>query len=495
MTCRPSLRIRLWLATIILAALAIVAAAIAVYGLSRTQALATEAMAAQRRIEVYGAYSSRVNNWMLAWLRQGNNPPDAAGITAILDNMDQLVAEDVAAAITEKGATRRASQSVTPARLRGLFGQLQDALQATPPGNPAGEAAIAFYAAQAPNVVTQQIDQEARRRDRALEAMDRLRQPLLWAAIGIGVATVLVLISIYFFVFRPLFTRLAQATRAAEVMAMDQFPGSAGGHDELGLMFARLRQMAARISRRHARLETIVDERTVSLSEANKRLADIDTNRRRFFADVGHELRTPLTVIMGEAELGARSDDPELRASFRTIMTRAQRLFRRIEDILRIARSESGQLELVREAVRLEPVVMTALADMTPMLRRAGVSTHHDLKDLIVTGDSDWVRQVISGLLENAAKYAGKGALVHITIMQSGQMAQVDIRDNGPGVPLALQNQIFDRFTRGGAHVSGFGVGLALARWIIEALEGTLEILPADRGLHLRLSLPIGGQD
>lgn len=494
MTCRPSLRIRLWLAALILAALAMTAAAIAVYGLSRTQALATEAMAAQRRIEAYGVYSSRVNDWMLAWLRQENSTPAPEGVMASLGNMDQLISEDVSAASTEEEATRRARQSITPARLRGLFGQLEKTFEATPPGTPAGEAAIAFYAAQAPVVVAQQVDQEMRRRDLALTAMDGLRGPLLGAAIGIGIAVILVLAALYFFVLHPLFARLKQATQAAEEMVMGQVPVGAGGHDELGLMFARLRQMAARISRRYTRLESIVSERTSSLSEANERLAHIDANRRRFFADVGHELRTPLTVIMGEAELGAANDDPELRASFATIQTRAQRLFRRIEDILRIARSESGQLELNREQVLLEPIIMAALADMTPVLRRADIKVSHKIPGLMVTGDSDWLRQVFAGLLENAAKYAGRSASVQIIAEQTGELVQIDFMDDGPGVSPQLQDQIFDRFIRGGGNGSGFGVGLALARWIVEAQAGSLEIRPAEKGLHLRLSLPIGGQ-
>lgn len=494
MICRPSLQIRLWLAALALAVLAMTAAAIAVYGLSRTQAQATEAMAAQRRIEVYGTYSSRVNDWMLTWLRQENNTPDSESVLATLNNMDRLISEDVSAASTEEEATRRARQSITPARLRGLFGQLEKTFESTPPGTQAGEAAIAFYAAQAPEVVAQQVDQEMRRRDLALAAMDGLRGPLLGAAIGIGIAAILVLGALYFLVLQPLFARLKQATQAAEEMVMGQMSASADGHDELGLMFARLRQMAMRISRRYTRLESIVSERTSSLSEANERLAHIDANRRRFFADVGHELRTPLTVIMGEAELGAASKDPETRASFATILTRAQRLFRRIEDILRIARSESGQLELNREPVPLEPITMAALADMGPVLRRAGINVGHSIPDLTVSADGDWLRQVFAGLLENAAKYAGRGAYVQINAEQAGDLVQIDVIDDGPGVPEQLQDQIFDRFIRDGANASGFGVGLALARWIVEALDGSLEIRPADKGLHLRLLLPVGGQ-
>ena len=89
------------------------------------------------------------------------------------------------------------------------------------------------------------------------------------------------------------------------------------------------------------------------------------------------------------------------------------RLVRRIEDLLRIARSESGQLELERSPVDLAAVAAAALADTAPLLARAGVTARADgLPPLVVAGDAEWLRQVLAGLLENAAKYAGRGATV-----------------------------------------------------------------------------------
>ena len=495
---RPGLRLRLWLAAAVLAALAVAAAAVAVCGLSRTHAHAAEAMAAQRRIEAYGAFSAQVNGWMLGWLTRQDGPPDAAPVLAALDGLDRLVAEDVAAAPSGAEATQRARQSVTPARLRALFGQLETALKATPPGTPGGDAAVAFYAAQAPGVAAQQAEQEIRRRDTALAAMEGLQRPLLLAAVGVGVAAPLVLAALYLLVLRPLFARLARVAASAQAMAMGSLPAGAGGHDELGLMLARLRQMARRIDRRRARLahdheqlEGIVAGRTAALSAANDRLAQVDATRRRFFADVGHELRTPLTVIMGEAELGLRRPDPATRAGFDTILNRAARLYRRIEDLLRIARSDSGQLELQQDRVALDQTVAAALADLAPVLKRAGVGVTTELAALAVRGDADWLRQVFAGLFENAAKYAGRGAVVSVTGRAEGGVARVLIRDTGPGLPPDLRGRVFERFARGST-APGFGVGLALAAWVVEASGGRLDLLPEDGpGLGLRMDLPL----
>lgn len=495
----PGLGLRLRLAAAVLAALAITASAIAVYGLSRSHGQAAEAMAAQRRIEAYSAFSARVNEWMLGWLTRQDEVPPATAVHRVLDGLDQLIAEDVAAANSADEATRRARQSVALARLRGLFTQLETVFATAPPGTPAGDAALAFYVAKAPGVTIQQTEQEVRRRDAALLAMEGLQRSLRLAAIAVGLAAPLVLAALYILVLRPLFARLARVAASAEIMAMGSLPAGAGGHDELGLMLARLRQMARRIDRRRARLEQdygqlegIVAGRTAALYAANERLGQVDATRRRFFADVGHELRTPLTVILGEAELGRRHADPTIRAAFDTILNRATRLFRRIEDLLRIARSESGSLELSQGPVMLDKTLAAAQADLAPVLKRAGITVIADVGPLMVCGDADWLRQVFAGLFENAAKYAGRGAVVTIIGRADAGTARIVIRDTGPGLPPDLRATVFERFSRDGT-APGFGVGLALAAWVVEASGGRLQLLPQDDGpgLGLHMDLPL----
>lgn len=506
MTCRPSLRLRLWTGAVLLALLAASGAGLAAYGVMRSQALAGEAMAAQRRIEGYAAYSARVSDWLLEWLRRDDGvQPDPAPVLAALDALDAMIGADVAAMPPGPEAELRQRQSLAPGRLRGFFRQLQRTFAENPPGTAAGEAAVAFYAAQAPVLAAQQIDFDTRRRDQALAAMEALRRPMTLFALAVGLSALVILLALYLLVLRPMFARLGEATAKAELMAQGGAIASQAGHDELGLMFAKLRQIGARLDRRRAalkqgydQLEGTVSERTSALQAANARLAHIDASRRRFFADVGHELRTPLTVILGEAELGASHADPAVRAGFLTVRQRAERLFRRIEDLLRIARSESGQLELQKGRVALAKVVELAQADVAPLLRRGGLSVASDLDSLHLNVDGDWLRQVFAGLLENAAKYAGRGAKVTITARPEGDQALVDISDTGTGLAEGIDP--FDRFSHAGPS-PGFGVGLALARWVVEASGGRLEIVQsgtsageaegAGRGFHLRMWLPL----
>lgn len=492
--CRLNLSSRLALAAATLALLTVAAAGLALYGLDQTARLAAEAMAAQRRLEAYATYSGRVNEWTLSLM--SGAPTSDAGVIAALDTLDALTEEDIAAAQSEAEAAER-TQGHVPARLRAQFGQLSRSMMQSARGA-ASVTAAQIYAASAPAIIGQQIAREVERRDQALSQMETARRGMRRGAIGIGIAAPLVLGVLYLAILRPLFSRLRRAIRAAERLVAGDAAGEGYGHDELGLLFARLRQMAARLDRRRLallrdreRLGQLVKERTVELSHANDRLEAADRQRRRFFTDVSHELRTPLTVILGEAELGAQQGDQESRAAFATIEARALRLFRRIEDLLRIARSESGQLELRQEQVDLSRVVAMAIADLQPLAQRGGLAIVTDVPSLAVAADPDWLRQVISGIVENAVKYAGRGATLTIRGAVAGSMAALTLSDDGPGMLPELRARLFDRFVRGG-EAPGFGVGLALAAWVAEAQGGGLDLLPAtEPGMGLRLTLPL----
>lgn len=509
----PSLRLRLTLGAAALAAMAVFAAGLGVWGLARTESLAGEAIAAQHRIETHSSLSARVNEWILQRLSGG---PEARGraqegaedfaVMATFSLLDALIEEDVQAAPDAQERARREGQRVEMARLRGSFSlldrQLRSAAAETDPE--ARFAALNFHAAQAGPILAARIQQDARRRDRAVAEMADLRVRLRRLALAAALAAPLVLAALYGAVLRPLSARLREASRAAESLSRARLE-RAGGHDELGLLFARIRQMGARLDRRQeklaadaARLEGIVEERSSALRAANARLERADAERRRFFADVGHELRTPLTVILGEAELGLRDADPRRRESFATIQSRAMRLYRRIEDLLRVARSESGRLDLEKIPTDLGAALAAAAADAAPLLKRAGLGLRRsDLEGLIVEGDADWLRQVFAGVFENAAKYAGRGATVHAAIRREGAEAVVEIRDDGPGLPPERLAEAFDRFARlvsgEAAPRGGFGVGLALARWVTEAHEGSVHAFSPgpEGGLSLRFRFPL----
>ena len=436
MRCRGrGLRSRLVLGALALAVLAVAAAGLAVYGLARTQALAAEALAAQRRIEAYGALSSRVNEWMLGWLVPAGPPPDAAQVRQALAALEKLVAEDVAAAPTPAEAAERERQGVTPARIRAAGRRSWSARSAI---RRAGR-----RRRTSPPITRRRCRRWWRRRcsrrsggaTRRWRRWRRCAGGCTGSRSGSGLAAPLVLAGLYLWLLRPLFGRLAAATEAAEALAAGAPAPGPGGHDELGLLLARVRRVAARVARDRARLNATVAERTAALSRANARLARIDAERRRFFADVGHELRTPLTVILGEAELGARHPDAGAARELRHHPRPGAASLPRIEDLLRIARSESGQLELERSPVDLAAVAAAALADAAPLLARAGVVPRADgLPPLVVAGDARLAAAGASaGSSRTPAKYAGRGATVAVAGRAEAGLAVVTVADDGRG--------------------------------------------------------------
>ena len=496
--CRPSLRLRIWIGAAGLCALTLSGAALAVVGLGLTERRAQEALAAQTRLEAWASLSTRFNEWMLTRYMQGGDA-DPAAVTGALERLDRLTAADVHDAPNEAEASRRAADIRHIAKMKSLFSQLRGLA----PDTPAGQAGIVFHMTHAPGVITSRIEHETRRRDMAMQGMEDLRAPLRLALFALAVLGALVLWLLWRGTLRPILSGLSLASKELGRLSAEPALPHHGRHDELGLMFARLNQASARIARRRAQLESdlseleaVVAARTEELARANRRLSAIDAARRRFFADVSHELRTPLTVILGEAELGAATADPETRQSFQTITLRAERLFRRIEDLLRIAGSESGELELERRPVALVEAIEAAAEDVAPLLRRAGVRLSRDVpQGLMVEADPDWLRQIFAGFFENAAKFAGSGATISVTAQEAGGRVLIHVVDDGAAPAPPLDAPLFDRHARHAApSISGFGLGLALAHWAARALGGDLRRLPLDRGFGLELELTATGE-
>lgn len=490
--CRPSLRLRLWLGALGLGALTLSGAGLALLGLTATERRAEQALAAQTRLEAWSNLSTQLNEWMLTRMIEGSAPRPSL-IEAALIRLEDLTRSDIEAAPDPSQASIRAADMRHVAQMRSLFQQIRDLA----PSTPQGRAGITFQLTHATPLISGRIEHETRRRDSALQSLEALRTPLRLIMLAFAIAAPLLLFLLWRGTLRPLFEGLHRVSQqAGNLTDRGAFTGPAR-HDEVGLLIARMRQAATRLARRRRHLETdlanleaLVTDRTFELRAANERLSAIDATRRRFFADVSHELRTPLTVIMGEAELGAMTQDPDLRQSFQTITARAERLFRRIEDLLRIARSETGELELALRDVPLHEVVNSARGDVAPLLTRAGVSLHIQISpDIFVIADPDWLRQMFSGFFENSVKFAGKGCTITVTAAQDKGLTHIVLRDDGktPPPPEAV---LFERHSRSApAGVNGFGIGLALARWAARAFGGDLRRQDQRDGFALELTL------
>ena len=233
-------------------------------------------------------------------------------------------------------------------------------------------------------------------------------------------------------------------------------------------------------------LQDTISARTSDLSAANDRLEDIDANRRRFFSDVSHELRTPLTVIIGEAEISLRNPkvlDDASRTSLETILTRARSLKRRVDDLLRVARSESGKLDFDMMEHDLCQVVQDAVNDTLQFASNHQVEVTFECPpgEIAVQCDREWLRQAVSGLIVNAVKYSPSDSETNVVLSADEKRAVIKVADQGYGIPKDEMTKVFDRFYKGsGAGQSasgGFGIGLSLIKWVVEAHSGTVSVV------------------
>jgi signal transduction histidine kinase len=251
-----------------------------------------------------------------------------------------------------------------------------------------------------------------------------------------------------------------------------------------------LSALASRALERARRYEA--DQRTVEQLQA------LDVRTQDFISTVSHELRTPLTVIQGLGqtlprrweELGERR-----RADLLTrIDANAERLAAMVRSLLDTSALEEGRLE-----VRPERVVLRASIERL-LHRLATVTAAHPVAvdiapDLEVVADPGLLEHVVENLLTNVAKHTPQGTNVEVVACRVGDRVRIEMRDDGPGIPPEDLPHVLDRFFRGGAPTrrpsGGLGLGLALARQIVQAHGGELTVRSAPgEGTTFRFDLP-----
>ncbi len=210
------------------------------------------------------------------------------------------------------------------------------------------------------------------------------------------------------------------------------------------------------------------------------RLKQLERTREDFVANVSHELRTPLSLIKGYAEtlLDGAKDNPEVATKFlQTIDRNARRLDLLIQDLLTISALESGRVALNFQPVKLRPVVERSLADLKTQAAARKVTLTNDLPDLTAQADETRTEQVLSNLLENAVKYGREGGAVIVGGRETDDgKLEMFVQDDGPGIPAAALERVFERFYRvdkaRSREQGGTGLGLAIVKHIVQSHGG-----------------------
>lgn len=252
-----------------------------------------------------------------------------------------------------------------------------------------------------------------------------------------------------------------------------------------------------------------LEEATAELRAANERLQELDRMKDDFVSTVSHELRTPLTSIRAFSEI--LFDHPELDVEQRSrylgiIVKETERLTRLINQVLDLAKMESGTAEWDIGPVDLREVVEDSLTATSHLFAERSIALHVELPDdlPLVIADRDRVIQVIINLLSNAVKFTNPGdGRVGIRVTARPPWAQVDVSDNGPGLGPESRRVIFDKFRQAGDTLTGkpqgTGLGLPISRQIVTHLGGEIWVestpgkgsvfsftLPFERAAHKR---------
>ncbi|MGQ3056821.1 MAG: ATP-binding protein [Nevskia sp.] len=263
-------------------------------------------------------------------------------------------------------------------------------------------------------------------------------------------------------------------------------------------MARRLAEQQAHLTRVNEALEDTVRQRTRQLEESSERLRAIDASRRLFFGKISHELRTPVTVLSGEAEVALRSRDESVdgyRSALEHILATSGYLRRRLNDLIGLARSEDGRVQIERERMSLRDGLREAATVAEAYARSSSVFLETDAgsEPAWIIGDASWIRQATLALIDNAVKFSPADGRVSARIEHGPQGHAIEIADQGPGISAEMLPKIFDPYyqTVDGRERGGAGLGLAVARWVSEQHGGRISARNAyDGGLVVRMEFP-----
>jgi two-component system, OmpR family, sensor kinase len=242
------------------------------------------------------------------------------------------------------------------------------------------------------------------------------------------------------------------------------------------------------------------DELGVLAETFNTMLTSIESAYRaqqRFVADASHELRTPLTTIQGNLEIIRRERamaEPDRMEALAETEREAARLSRLVADLLALARADAGAT-LAQRPVDMDAIVIDTFHTARQLACGQSLSLE-PFEPARVLGDEDRLRQVIIVLLDNALKYTPADGQVHLGLQVCGAQAEILVRDTGIGIPESDLPHVFERFYRADPARSrdsgGIGLGLAIARWIVEQHGGSITLdSTLDQGTTARVRLPL----
>jgi signal transduction histidine kinase len=297
----------------------------------------------------------------------------------------------------------------------------------------------------------------------------------LWPRYTVPVA-VLVALLVTQVLARGMTSPLREMTAAARAMARGDYSRRvrATSRDEVGELGRAFNRMAAD-------LETV------------------DRQRRELVANVSHELRTPISALQAVLENivdGVSAPDP---ATLRAVLEQTERLGRLVNQLLDLSRLDAGAVPLDVSEFDVAPLLAAAVREAEVVGRPVRFAVDVRPPDLIATGDTARLQQLLANLLDNASRHSPPDGVVRLIARADAGATDaliLEVADDGPGIPAEEREAVFERFIRGGATHGdgGTGLGLAIARWVTDLHGGAIDVTDSDRGCRIRVTLPAPSQ-
>ena len=244
-----------------------------------------------------------------------------------------------------------------------------------------------------------------------------------------------------------------------------------------------------------------MDRLALTLNAMISRLETSFAGLRRFTADASHELKTPLTVLRADVEraMQLRNGSPDQLVALEEALQETTRMADLVDALLTLARADEGRFEIHREPVALEPLVRDVHETAVILGEHAGLDVRLPvMEEATVMGDPVRLRQLLLNLITNAIKYTPRGGSLEIALSRRIDGVTVSVRDSGIGISAADLPYVFERFWRAdrvrsrSSERGGFGLGLAICKWIAQAHGGTLSVTSRlGRGSTFTVMLPL----
>lgn len=483
-----ALRLKLWLTMVFVLLLVAVPGFIASHALTVVSAhnaraeSSAQTLSAYQRLAVIG-YNVTVERYVDPEAFKANRKAYVEGIRSHVASVDRYINVEIrliseASLPQQQRASKVADEIHQREELRAIGLGLENAVRGR--SNAEWEDRL-FKLIKAEELETREYERAS------LATFESVTETFKWSLVITAICGILAVVWAQRQIIRPL-GNMERATRAMSQGSYDERVPVLGTTElrtianSFNAMANQINEASRSMQQTNASLERAVAKRTNELAATNRSLERANQLRRQFLADASHELRTPLTIMRSEAEITLRKSDcnvEELRIGLDRVIRLSALMAEMIEDMLKVARAEEPMLHSAIEPLDVVAAVRGCIDDFQRVIEadNGHISLSNAPAELMIESDANRLKQVIRVIVDNAVCYSAHAPVVEIGICEDQGDALITIADKGDGIPAEEIPFLFQRFRRGSRRSgSGQGLGLSIARSIIETLGGTISL-------------------